>query len=335
MEYVTDFEWKIEKFMTVASLDGPKILISEDFSINGTTASAYLVFCHSTMFSSNCCSIFICVKLLDKKVIGKTSVNLWVDNTAGERMGNQKVLNCRSFFDRLGFIGHEKFVLKPALYPPSKFIHEDTVIVRCQVRLTSGNAKNENSSAKPITISSDKILEGSLVIFKKTPFYVAKHLLISRSDYFKALLESGNREEKAGIFRLETPDKTNLSKFKHFIFVGHSSDDWTFNSVQRMYPLADKYKLDQLKTECKQRLLSTIGEIELLVCLKIGFIYDDNELKGHALDGLKIRFYSKSELVYFNSSPWINFAASDLKLALKIKVAAYKAVGILAENYSL
>jgi len=327
MEYVTNFQWKIEKFTTVASLDGPKILISEDFSINGTTARAYLVFCHSTMFSGNSCSLFICVKVIDKTVTGKTSVNLWINNTADKRMGDQNALNCRSFFDRMNFMGYEKFVLKSVIYPPSPFIRKDTVIVRCQIRFTPFKGKNE--SARPVSFSSERILEGSLVLCGKKPFYVAKHLLISRSDYFKTLLESGSDEEKTGIIRLETMNKKDSSKFKHFIFFDRCA------SVQNLYEFADKNKLNQLKAECKQRLLSRIGENELLVSLKIGLAYDDTELKDHALDFLKIRFSWKTELAYFETREWIRFAASDLKLALKIKVAAYKAIGILAENYSL
>jgi len=333
MEYVTDFAWTIKDFVPVPSPDEPKILISEDFSINGTTASAYLVFCHSTMPSRTGCSLFICTKVTDKNGTGNTSVHFWITKTEGKRIANRPAQIRENSLDRIECRGYDFFVSKHALIPSSPFMQGDIFIVRCHLRFKPDNAKK--NYAVPLSFSSDKILEGSLVICGKKPFYVAKHFLISRSNYFKTLLESGNREEKAGIIRLEQMDFDTLSQFKHSIYFGHFSDGWSFESIQHLHTLAGKYQFDQFKAECKRQILNTMGETELVVWLKIGFVADDTELKEHSFSALRMRFYLKTEFVYFYSDQWINFAAKNLKLALEIKVAAYKAVGILPENYSL
>jgi hypothetical protein len=154
-----------------------------------------------------------------------------------------------------------------------------------------------------------------------------------RSDYFKRLLEGNTVEARTGIIHLEDMRSDTMKKFVYFMNVGTFVSG--YNTLEELYELAYRYESDQLKVACKSKYLSSMGMDYLLDSLRIGFIYDDLELKGHAIDKLKRCYSPPSSLCYFKTIKWIKFAATDLRLALKIKVAAYKAGGILAENYEL
>jgi len=148
-----------------------------------------------------------------------------------------------------------------------------------------------------------------------------------RSKYFKRLLEEETPEAQTGIIHLENIRNDTMRKLAYCMSIGTfvSSCD----ALEELYELAYRYESDQLKAECKSKCLGSMRMDYLLTSLKIGFIYDDLELKKHAIYYLKERYYPKSSLGYFETDDWIKFAATNLRLALEIKVSAYKAVGIL------
>jgi len=333
MKYTTCFEWTINNFTTVASPDGlNSAIISKDFSISGTTATAYLAFCHTNPFCNDKCSLFLQVRNVENATIKETTVKLSINNKEDKRIGKRKTLTRLNLLNSLNFIGFASVVPKTKLYPPdSSFIKDDMINIRCKISCTIG----ENALVQVDKISSNEVFEGCIIRSDQKEFCASKRLLSSRSTFFESFLTLENEDARSGRIRLPTVDHEVFYELKHFIFFGRSSDNWPLKSIESLYAIACKCLFYYLKSECKWRLLDTKDETELIICLKMGFCYNDNELKVHSLTNLQTRFFPKSELFYFETIEWMKFAARELKLALQIKIEAYKAVGILSKDYDL
>jgi len=333
MEYVTNYKWAIDRFTTVASLDGPKILISEGFLIPGANARGYFALCHSTPFSGNGISLFLCINDVQTTAAKKPPIiYLWISKKDGKRLGEQKELkDDNGIFNRIE-CNEFNMCLTSDLYPPTSFLRDDTLVIECQIRV---KLDEKTLQVKTRSISLSNVWEGCLVYSGQKQFYVPRDRMMSVSIYFKNLLESDDENAQAGLIQLKNMNDGTFSEFKYLVIFGRPRENLLFDSVQDLYAFAVNYKFDQLKETCKQRLLRVETENNLIICLKLGYIYDDKKLENYSLRKLRERFLFKPEFVYFKSEEWIKFAAEDLSLALMIKVAIYKAVGTLPMNYSL
>jgi len=315
---------------TAAPDDGPKILISEDFKIPGTNASGYFAFCHSTPFSGKGVSLFLCIKEVKMACIGEPIVYLWISNKDGRLLGERKELKNDGIFNRINYNGFSNMCARSALYPPSPFLRDDTLIIGCHILIKLGEVLPEGMlTVITNSIFLGKVWDGCLVYSGQKQFYVEKMFLFLCSANFKNLLESNGKNAQPELIQLKNMGDYAFSEFRRLVLCRPASGFWSFDSIQDCYTLADKYKFDQLKEMCKQKLLCALTEKRLIICLSIALIYDDNELKDYSFGKLRKRFSSKSELVYFKSGEWIRFASENLSLALNIKEEIYKAVGIL------
>jgi len=326
--YITRFKWKINHVTAVASSASPNSsLFSENFLINGTSATACLIFVHTNPNSQEFCSLFLKGTSADPNARGKAKYEFWIENKEHQRIGAQieREYNPK----RIGMVGVGHFALRSKIYLPSPFIRENTIIIKCVVKYAVDSSKKDENAK---LIPSDKTINGCTLESNRLHFYVPRYLLIMQSNYFKRLLEEETPEARTGIIHIENIRNDTMKKFVYFMSMGTFFP--TYDMFEELYALAYRYESDQLKAECKSKCLSSKKMGHLIDSLKLGFIYDDKDLKEHATYHLKKRYSPQTSLGYFETDEWIKFAATDLRLALKIKVAAYKSVGSLPMNYT-
>jgi len=283
--YITRFKWKINHVTAVASSASPNSsLFSENFLINGTSATACLIFVHTNPNSQEFCSLFLKGTSADPNARGKAKYEFWIENKEHQRIGAQieREYNPK----RIGMVGVGHFALRSKIYLPSPFIRENTIIIKCVVKYAVDSSKKDENAK---LIPSDKNINGCTLESNRLHFYVPRYLLIMQSNYFKRLLEEETPEAQTGIIHLENIRNDTMRKLAYCMSIGTfvSSCD----ALEELYELAYRYESDQLKAECKSKCLGSMRMDYLLTSLKIGFIYDDLELKKHAIYYLKERYY--------------------------------------------
>jgi len=254
-EYVTNYKWTVDRFTTRASLDGPNILISEDFKMQETNARGYFALCHSTPFSGNGISLFLCIEKVRNYAVKNPPIFYFsISNKDGERLGEQKELKgYYGIFNSINYNGFKNMCLKSDLYPPSPFLRDDTLVVECQLRFKYGEVPpGEMLQVRTKSIPLSRVHKGCLVYSGQKQFYVAGYRLSSSSAYFKTLMESNDENMKAGIIQLETISDFAFSELKRLILFGYSFETLSFDWTRNFYALADKYKFDRLKRLVKK-----------------------------------------------------------------------------------
>jgi len=263
--YITRFEWTITYVTAVVSPTSPNsALFSEPFLINGTSASACLVFAHTHSTDQEFCSLFLKGKSADQNARGQAIYNFWIENKAGKRVGAQFERDYH--LKRIGMVGVGHFARKSKVYKPSSFIKDDTIIIKCNVKYTvDGSKAGEDTKV----ISSGNMISGLALEYNQKHYYVPRYLLIMQSNYFKHLLESETTEARTGIIHIEDIGNDAMNRLVYFVNDGTFTAN--YDTLEEMYGLANRYESDQLKAECKSKYLSSTWERGLLNSLKMGF----------------------------------------------------------------
>jgi len=281
MEHITQFKWIISDFSTITSSNS--ILISEDFTINGTKAQICLILLNPR--SGVCFSFLHQVKVADKNLQSFVPVNIILENLDGQRIGLKTDYKCR--LDSKVTSTIENSIRKANLFSEISS-HGKCLFVRCEVKCTATNTITTDLNK----IYSDKVLEGITIHIGSVMYYVPKQISASRFKAFRHILNVNTSHIKIDKMELKV-----IPNFINFIYFGEFS-----NSFEELFPLLDKYQSRDLNDKCKMHFLALTELDDLIRCLMMGFVCKDEGLKRHALNGLKVNYPTQTEIKYFESA---------------------------------
>lgn len=121
---------------------------------------------------------------------------------------------------------------------------------------------------------SDVILR----IGKKT-FPAHKVVLTARSDYFSAMFDHDMKESKSNeIVITDIDDPSILPLMLQFMYTG-KVEDLTFNKAVRLFSVADKYSLPELRQRCASVILSNMSVDNVCQIANLAYMHSDAQLK--------------------------------------------------------
>lgn len=124
----------------------------------------------------------------------------------------------------------------------------------------AGAPRGDEPARKRIRYSREADLD---VVVEDETFRMCSFVLISASDVFAQMLESGMRESEEGRIRLEGKSKTEFQELRLHLDLrrGAAPPGVTDQNVQMLLRWADEYQIDGLTQRCEKFLLDKFGDI--------------------------------------------------------------------------
>lgn len=150
-------------------------------------------------------------------------------------------------------------------------------------------------------------------------FVVHEALLCSRSPVFKAMFDKDTKENQKRIVDIHDVNCETLSRFLKFLHI-QPFDDLDWAEAAKLYYVADKYQIEELKTECRLRLKHNLNLKNICDTFLLSDLHQDEKLKQYAQE-----YFCKHSKEILLSNDWHDLLYNKTDLAAEI-------LRVLAEN---
>ena len=114
---------------------------------------------------------------------------------------------------------------------------------------------------------------------------VPGHLcILIRSPVFCTMFTTGMRESEERVVAIEDASKEAFMNLLYYIYSGSLNEQPTFSGYIELMKVADRYLLEELKSDCSKVLAGKINPANCLSVLSVADACNVDELKGRALD---------------------------------------------------
>lgn len=146
-------------------------------------------------------------------------------------------------------------------------------------------------------------------------FKTHKAILCASSSVFTAMFESGMEECATNTIHISDIESETLSKLLEYIYTNHL-EQWDIDMTKKLYSAADKYALQNLKTECQCYLSNNLNANNLCDILCLADLHHDSKLKNSAVNFLHML---KHDII--QSKEWKELTKKNVLLANEILMA--------------
>lgn len=168
---------------------------------------------------------------------------------------------------------------------------DDVLCLRCQVRFTGASKDCESTSFAGrdpnfhndiLKLFSDTQHADVCIIDGGKKFEAHSLLLRFRSDYFRALFDSGMEESNNNEIQIEDVDQESFKYFLKFLYTGVRPDP-TSSLAWDLLPLADRFGSESLKGMCEEALISNLSATNAIKALCLADAHCCSNLKKQSL----------------------------------------------------
>ncbi|CAJ1974289.1 unnamed protein product [Sphenostylis stenocarpa] len=113
------------------------------------------------------------------------------------------------------------------------------------------------------------------------PIPAHKHILVSRSPVFNAMLENDMEERRSGTIRISDVSDDTLRAFVNYLYTAEASLD---NQMAcNLLVLGEKYQVKHLKTYCEKYLIAKMNWNKAIANYAFAYQYDCKQLRSASL----------------------------------------------------
>ncbi|KAI6175391.1 Speckle-type POZ protein-like protein [Aphelenchoides bicaudatus] len=152
-------------------------------------------------------------------------------------------------------------------------------------------------------------------------FKVGRDVLICQSEVFASMLLSAHfKESQSGEILIEDFEPATIESFIRWLYLGEIDNE---DLVDDLFALADKYLINELKSQCSIVMSSTLDDKNAISRLVCSVKYEKEALMDQILDFLADKEQAEC-MKLFMSSVWMEFSLKDEKRASETMEKFYK-----------
>ncbi|XP_015927740.1 uncharacterized protein [Parasteatoda tepidariorum] len=196
---------------------------------------------------------------------------------------------------------------------------DDALVIEGKITTTACCMHNEPKENSLNELHRSLVLSHKEKLFTDVNFIVGddiipahKSILAARSPVFRTMLEADMREKSENRIVINDIEKPVLEAFLTFIYTGfvQTSD---VSLVSQLYPVADKYDVQNLKDVCQHVLSMNLNETTACEILNLAEVHSDENLTNSALNYLIDNFD-----VIEPTEEWKKFVRNNTILAASV-----------------
>lgn len=114
---------------------------------------------------------------------------------------------------------------------------------------------------------------------KDQQFPAHKAVLASRCKVFDAMFQHDMKEAQTNVVEIEDIEPVVLGSLLQYIYTGNV-DDFTIQKAMSLFPVANKYLLDELKEWCVGKMVTNMSVVNVSQLAALVTFYPDPKLKA-------------------------------------------------------
>lgn len=130
-------------------------------------------------------------------------------------------------------------------------------------------------------------------------------ILAARSPVFKAMMTHDTKEYNTGVVDIQDVDHNSFSSFLEYLYTG-SMEAVTPENAYKLYTVADKYQVHELKKACVDHMLKNITVDNYCDLLSLSLLHEEKGLTDACT-----QFFIKNSLAIVKTSKWQIFLSEN------------------------
>jgi len=324
MESPTLFKWRYVDYHYIRDEPGESSY-SPVFKLKGSEVKFQIVLAHENEEEGDHCPMWLQLSSLGNEESVDVKFRLWIENSAGTKFMEEPLELENSFIYEDQKDGDELFISHERLFSAELgFERNDSITFCCEIlrikpprELSDLEFREQIYSLHEAGVTGDCILK-----VEDQDFKVPKNILMAGSDVFDRMFDSGTQESRTGVAKLEDVSVEIIQMFIKYLHLGgHLKELNQF--AEDLFIFADRYVVRNLIDLCMNHMVNTFRAENIVRRLQIAFVYNNAELKNHAL--FYVSDYSSEGNVYniLKSASWMDLLREDPEVANEILIAFF------------